>query len=420
VLSFPSRTRVRIRASGSIFRIYNPAIAPSWPHLAGTVFPPIDADGEWLGTNKSGFLFTNFIGTGVLGLSLLRTPTYGSGNGQFDATGSAYEVTGVVRGTGRIVRQAFLQPSNPGPPICNGTSGVPCVLATGGQHTVYVEIIAQQLTLSASPDSITVGDSVTFTATASSAVAVLEWKWQPSLSAVTHTPVNLCAAGQSTCTIPVFEPGTMYVLATVGTGSSATREVAGDSVAAADPVYPPVTCPTGEPLLDLGASRAILREVMKRTDSIIPKVEWAGYVYQLPGGQYRFKVDTLASNTCNGSSASRAAPQGWIHVLLVHSHPVRPGDSLCNTTAERGPHRGLLSASDWDMADTRQHTPPVVPVVAIDPEQIAIAKTGVWDNVTGVRNPATGFFSGRRSPSRAQFDSSYSVYNRKEGSCTRI
>ncbi len=420
VLSFPSRTRVRIRASGSIARSYNPAIATTFPQYTG-YFPPIDADGEWLGSDKSAFLFTNFTGTGVLGLTLLRTPTWGSGNSQHDATAAEYEVSGVVRGTGRIVRQGFLQPMNPGPPACNGVTGIPCVLAAGGQHTVVVEIIAQQLSLTASPDSITVGDSVTFTATATSSLAVLEWKWQPSLSAATHTPVNLCSAGQSTCRIPVFEPGTMYVLATVGTGSSATREVAGDSVAAADPVYPPVTCPTGEPLLDLGASREILREVMKRTDSITPKVEWAGYVYQLPGGQYRFKVDTLAANDCSSSSASAAAPPGWTQVLLVHSHPAAPGRGICGMgeRARRGPHGGLFSPGDWDLADPTYHNPAVA-IAVIDPSSIALGKPAAWENTVRVRNRRdTSVFYNRKVPSKSQFDQHYAEFKRKEGACNR-
>lgn len=420
VLSFPSRTRVRIRASGSIARSYNPAIATTFPQYTG-YFPPIDADGEWLGSDKSAFLFTNFTGTGVLGLTLLRTPTWGSGNSQHDATAAEYEVSGVVRGTGRIVRRGFLQPMNPGPPACNGVTGIPCVLAAGGQHTVVVEIIAQQLSLTASLDSITVGDSVTFTATATSALAVLEWKWQPSLSAATHTPVSLCTAGQSTCTIPVFEPGTMYVLATVGTGSSATREVAWDSVAAADPVYPPVTCPTGDSLLDLGASRGLLRQLAELTDSVVPKREWAGYVYRLPGGQYRFKVDLLSivAEPCRSSYANPTAPVGWTHVLHAHSHPGAPKQKICNDTlkVETGPHGGLLSSSDWDGADPTWHSPPTVPVAVIDPQKMAIGSTGVWLS-TDRLNTASGILN-RKIPNKTQFDESYKEFKRQENLCVR-
>ena len=150
-------------------------------------------------------------------------------------------------------------------------------------------------------------------------------------------------------------------------------------------------------------------------------VEWAGYVYRLPDGSHRFIVDTTANNTCSSSSASPARPAGWTPVLLAHSHPAVPGAGICGPgrRAERGPHDGLLSAPDWDAANVRHPSLPVVPVVAIDPAHIAIGRTGEWERITGVLKEDGSGYVGRRTPSKAQFDSVYREFKRKEGACVR-
>lgn len=131
-------------------------------------------------------------------------------------------------------------------------------------------------------------------------------------------------------------------------------------------------------------------------------------------------LDTNANNKCNESTASPARPAGWTHVLLAHSHPKAPGQKICGSDrAELGPHRGLLSEADWDAADVRHPTLPVVPVVAIDPNKIAIGRTGTWDKVTGVLNIEGTAYDGRRTPSKAQFDSVYTEFKRKEAGCVR-
>jgi hypothetical protein len=209
----------------------------------------------------------------------------------------------------------------------------------------------------------------------------------------------------------------MWVRATVGSGSTATVQAASANATA----WPAVTCPTGDSLLDLPATRALLKAVMERTETLIPKVEWAGYVHRLPDGNHRFIVDTTANNTCSSSSASPARPAGWTPVLLAHSHPALPGREICGPGREAalGPHGGLLSAADWDAADVRHPSLPGVPVVAIDPANIAIGRTGAWERVTGVRKDDGSGYVGRRTPSRAPCDSAYSEFPRKEGTCVR-
>lgn len=301
-------------------------------------------------------------------------------------------------------------------------TGVLCVVSASGSQTVTLEIINAWLTLTASPDSVVVGDPVTFTAaSAVGGITVREWRWEPDSAGGAVTSAASCEVATS-CTVRVCESGTMHVRARVGNGSSAVTERATAHVVATPPDYPIVQCPTGDSLLDLPGTRALLSELAQRTASITPKVEWAGYVYQMPNGQYRFLVDTLASNTCAGSYASPSAPTGWSHILLAHSHPSVPGDPICGgggKFAAVGPHRGLLSPPDWHAADTRKPQP-IVPVAVIDPRSIALARTGAWDSVTFVKNQNTGKTTGWLwTPSKAQFDSSYSQFKRKEGACLR-
>ena len=438
--SFPQRTLVRLTVIGRLARIYHPDIPASW-NLAGSPYPDLDADGEWLGGNRSGEILTMFSGTGATNISAIGASPNSPSSGTLDSFTTAPLV---VRGTGPVRRRAFQQPSYPAPPACNGMTGIQCVIAIGGQQGVRIEIVSNgQLTLSASPVEVASGDDVTFTASAGGmALQVHEWVWRSSgqdppivlasgvpsgavtrvpgwASSATQTSAASCLAGETTCTIPVYGPGTMWIRATVGSGSSATVQAASAGATA----YPQVTCPTGDSLLDLPATRALLRAVMERTETETPKVEWAGYVYRLPDGSHRFEMDTMAVNGCNSSDARRSRLPGWTPVLLVHSHPAVPDALLpsCGTNkkAKAGPHGGILSHRDWDAADPRWHPPPVVPVAVIDPESIAIGRTGEWTSRQSVKDTATGQWIASRFPNKAEFDSSYSQYPRETSACVR-
>ncbi|MCU0615504.1 MAG: hypothetical protein MUD17_00215 [Gemmatimonadaceae bacterium] len=439
VFSFPQRTLVRVTVVGRILRIYNPLIPPSW-NLAGSDYPSLDADGERIGGDRGGEIYTAFTGTGATNIAAIGP----SPNAPFPGLIDSFSVTGVVRGSGPVKRRPFLQPSYPGPPACNGLTGRRCVIGTGGQQAVRVEIVSNgQLTLTATPPEVERGGLVTFTASAGSlALQVHEWIWRSAVGdppiammvdastraapdAATRVPRQRaqaaqtsavsCHAGQASCTIPVHESGVMWVRATVGSGGSAMVQAASANATA----WPVVTCPTGDSLLDLPATRELLKTEMERTETLVPKVEWAGYVYRLPDGSHRFEVDVTAPNICNGSSARVATNLGWTPVLLAHSHPAVPGRPLCNGTAEKGPHKGILSPQDWEAADLNWGRPPVVPVVAIDPNTIAIGRTGAWSDREKIYD-SNGIQTGAvRVPSKSQFDAAYSSFRRRVGSCVR-
>ena len=444
VFSFPQRTLVRVTVVGRIPRIYHPLIPASW-NLAGSDYAPLDADGERIGGDRGGEIYTAFTGTGATNIAAIGP----SPNAPFPGLLDSFSVTGVVRGSGPVKRRAFLQPSYPGPPACNGLTGRRCVIGTGGQQVVRLDIVSNgQLTLTATPPEVEQGGLVTFTASAGSlALQVHEWIWRSaggdppiammtgaSTSAAadaatrvprdraqaTQTSAASCQAGQASCTIPVHASGVMWVRATVGSGGSAMVQAASASATA----WPVVTCPTGDSLLDLPATRALLKAVMERTETLVPKVEWAGYVYRLPDGSHRFEVDVDAQNSCAGARAPRRSTlPGWTPVLVAHSHPAAPGQPLpsCGSDlkAEFGPHGGILSPRDWDFADPRWHPPPVVPVAVIDPATIAIGRTGEWQSGIIERDPASGSSIASRFPTKAQFDSAYSEFPRATSTCDR-
>jgi hypothetical protein len=111
--------------------------------------------------------------------------------------------------------------------------------------SVRVTVEPVELTLTADPTEVTVGDSVTFTASASpssAALQVLGWSWVPdpaiavasvrrrdenrpnltvrsraslSVSAGDTDPSTTCTPDSTTCVAPVRESGTMYVRALV-------------------------------------------------------------------------------------------------------------------------------------------------------------------------------------------------------------
>lgn len=435
VFALPQRTLVRLTVIGRIERRYNPLIPPSW-NLAGSFYPFLDADGERIGGDRGGDVYTAFQGTGASNITAIGAAPNAPSPGLLDS----FSVVGVVRGSGPVKRRAFLQPSYPGPPACNGLTGIRCVIAIGGEQIIRIEVVSNgQLTLGASPSEVVTGGSVTFTASAGSLpLTVHEWIWRPDAGApplamvmsnggapVTRVPGSSgrasqtsaasCQAGQSTCAIPVYEPGVMWVRATVGSGATASIQAASAPAAA----FPVVTCPTGDSLLDLPATRELLKAVMTRTETLPEKVEWAGYVYRLPDGSHRYEVDVDAQNTCNGSNARVSTNPGWTPVLSVHSHPASPGRPLCNGIAGKGPHGGILSPRDWDAADLNWGTPPVVPVVVMDPRTIAIGRPGVWGDRTPLYNENGQQVGAARFPTKSQFDAAYSSFPRRAGSCER-
>ncbi|MEP6779222.1 MAG: hypothetical protein ABJC26_04975 [Gemmatimonadaceae bacterium] len=230
--SFPDATRVRMTVIGHLSRIYNPALTGSWAYLKGTPYFPVDADGEAPANSCAGFIYTNF----VHAYDTKNVNTCKSFSNPLTTVVDTYSITGVVRGKGKVARAGFAQASSPAPPNCNGPGGFKCEIATGGSQTVTIEPIPNLLTVSASPSNPYEGDSVTFTASSTPlALTVRKWTWVPDVEVDSNgTPTGVgpspltvqCAGTATTCRIPIYDQGKMYVTALVGSGGSQFLEQA--------------------------------------------------------------------------------------------------------------------------------------------------------------------------------------------------
>src|SRR5690606_14697071 len=143
------------------------------------------------------------------------------------------------------------------------------------------------LSVTASPDSGKIGDSVTFTAsTTSGSITVRRWVWVPDVDSTGQpyfgNPQTIaCSHTLTTCKVAVYEPGTMYVVAKTGSGTLARGETAGAHVQVA-------FCLTGDEVLDFPVTRKFLVELVRLSDKFTPAKEVRGYVFQMPDNSYTF------------------------------------------------------------------------------------------------------------------------------------
>ena len=402
--SFPDRSFVRMTVTGMISRQYSPNISPSL-NLAGTYYPPLDANGEWLSSTRSGFIFTAFSGTGSANLQALA-PTSPGGNAPVNAGVASYAVEGPVRGTGRIRRWAFAQPSHVSSQDC--WFG-PCVIAVSGTQQVSLELASAQLILTASSDSVARGDAVTFTASSTLGnVTVLEWRWWPEKTPA-NTTVSGCGAATS-CTVKVYESGTMWVRARTGP-SPQTIQAAHAPVEA--PSYPLLQCPTGDSVVDAPAMRALLRALMDSSMGHTPRREFAGILVRDSAGDERWVIDFAnPGNSCTGSFYSLGQPAGTELLAFVHSHPYRVNQRTCEGTRYvSGWRGGIPSIDDWGAAATSGFA---IPYVVIDADSIAVMRPGsaseTRTNSRGVSAPL---------PDSSEFTTRYSGFSRSGPSCQR-
>lgn len=402
--SFPDRSFVRMTVTGMISRQYSPNISPSL-NLAGTYYPPLDANGEWLSSTRSGFIFTSFSGTGSANLQALA-PTAPGGNAPANAGVASYAVEGPVRGTGRIRRWAFAQPSHVSSQDC--WFG-PCVIAVAGTQQVSLELASAQLMLTASSDSVARGDAVTFTASSTLGnVTVLEWRWWPEKTPA-NTTVSGCGAATS-CTVKVYESGTMWVRARTGP-SPQTIQAAQAPVEA--PAYPLLQCPTGDSVVDAPSMRAMLRALMDSSMGHTPRREFAGILVRDSAGDERWVIDFAnPGNSCTRSSYLLGQPPGTQLLAFVHSHPYRLGDVTCNQKRySRGWRGGIPSVPDWAAVANSGFD---IPFLVIDRDSIAVMRPGASSDTAidsnNVRVPV---------PNSAEFATRHSSYPREGATCAR-
>lgn len=163
--TFVKKTRVRMTVTGKLTRAYHSEIPGDWSNIAGTPYGNIDANGDYslINFQCAGGVFASFYhiydgASNVDGCAKVSTNTYGS------AELDSFSTVGLLRGTGMVFRQAGSQPVVPAPPYCSSTgSPRPCVVVTGGSQTITIERINTWINLTATPDSVSEGDSVLFT-----------------------------------------------------------------------------------------------------------------------------------------------------------------------------------------------------------------------------------------------------------------
>lgn len=295
--TFAVATRIKMTVNGRITRSYNPDIWPSL-NLAGKPYFAIDADGEFISSSCYGMIATDFRtapNVGGMNIHGCRTGTYYNPNFPPQDGATEHSTIGVAKGFGYVRRIGFGQPSYPATQYCGVWPYARCVWANAGSQDITIEPTANFLSLSATPDSIDPGDLVLFQPAATSGLpySVKAWIWVPDeppttiiammaaksslfraptteLPSVSGFPTTnelfrrsdkhraplgqdvqmtgpftaafvldsrtvYCLAPASNCQIPVFQSGTMYVRAIIGSGSSAVLEQASAHVEVAPP-----------------------------------------------------------------------------------------------------------------------------------------------------------------------------------------
>jgi len=214
-------TVMLMRVTGVIPRAYVGALSPSFAHLQGKPYKPIDADGAFSGSYCFGEIRTDFRVSGFVEHEL-RSCTFSNNNNDADNLIAAEKVTvGRLRGSGTILRTGMNQPTWPGWFNClNG----PCVIASQAEQSITLHPWMDRLALTATPAEVFEGDFVSFTPSVSGGMTLIagsqRWRWVPHKRAiggqaqsVTDTQTGGCAPGTVTCRVRVYRTGNMYLRA---------------------------------------------------------------------------------------------------------------------------------------------------------------------------------------------------------------
>lgn len=418
--SFDDFTYVKLSVSGMISRVWDPQMNPGL-NLAGTPYAVLDADAEFMWSQCSGDVMTNFSFSGDHrdNVSACRRSGDNPPSSVTYPPVQEYSVFGVVRGSGRVVRRGYGQPVYPASYYCTNL----CVHTVAGSQQVTIEPWASWLLLSA-VDSVNEGDVVSFVASGSSPftnLTVQQWIWVPDVNASTNNPflggprTIACAHNQSTCTTRVFEPGVMYVRAKAGPIPQRVEQ-ARKAIATRPPSVPPTTCPTADSILDVPEVRSMMTELERISKKTTPPKEMAGYLFRLPDGSLRALIDSAnSSNNCHTSNFNISlVPAGWMAIAGAHIHPGSigaPAGCLPGFEYAPGPHGGIASPADWGV--TQQGFPHVV----MDPDSLVVLRPGTYSDSTQVQTP-NGTKVWVPVPNSSEFPQVYSSFPRG-GSCSR-
>lgn len=322
--------------------------------------------------------FCKSSGVKVLDYRGLRTSSYNAG----DCSATNYQRYEWVA-TANLAQDVTIQRDG-GTTSCSPRWPLnPCFVYSGSQAISIIPVNDTNVpvvSLSATPSQITVGDTVTFTATLGppgQPTTVSSWQWIDDASVVpwdsVQSPGVSCTG--TTCRYAPTRSGTMRVTATLR-GASATATASVDVGC----LFPPgaSSAPFIQPFLGLLNSRPV-RDSMNvlyhesgATGSLIPdnRREHGMFVHTDPQGHMAIQMVRPNPNSpydgpCS-LGMSPAPPAGYTTRLAMHIHPLNLGEaapcwiqrgSTVLGRYRRGGTRQIQSNDDWANLSTIAGTP---------------------------------------------------------------
>lgn len=220
------------------------------------------------------------------------------------------------------------------------------------QKAVAIEVTPPKLTLTATPQAVRPGESVTFTATVTGAggawVGNPAWTWQPDSGQVGDGISSPCYS-QNPCTRALTKSGTMTVTVVVYPGDNSQ-----DALTASAHVSV-VPCLTRDPLLDDSRIRKALKDAYAQ--SVATNREQVLAVFHDPSsGLFTLPVPTSYASQCKATwtPPHPSSFPGTDLVAIVHTHPYKPGTN--QWCPEFGNYIGGQGGStdDWKGFNTLQ------------------------------------------------------------------
>ncbi len=327
-------TVMLMRVNGVIPRAYVGALSPSFAHLQGTPYKPIDADGAFSGNFCFGEIRTNFRVFGFVEHTL-RSCTVSSTNNDADNLIVAEKVTvGRLRGSGTILRTGMNQPTWPGWFNClNG----PCVIASQAEQSITLHPWMDRLALTASPTEVFEGDSVSFTPSVSGGMTMIagsqRWRWVPHRRAVggqlqadpPDTQTGVCANGTVTCRVRVYRTGNMYLRANLNPATIGEQAFAKVVVKPLKLVATPTPRAVGG---SLDSVRVLVRTVPERALSSIT-------IVAMPAAMVRRRASLVGSApmsaACNAAAGACQLSGGSAPTPLTVTATTTQGITLTTT-----------------------------------------------------------------------------------------
>jgi hypothetical protein len=309
-------------ATGAINLTTNP-VAPGYFGPVNNTNGPVYAGGSFVSGGGCGLnVSVYYPGYGV---TVVATPCN-------DASAN-WRTTGLFQGAGTATRGGPI--SEPGATCLP----MPCHTQSGSQQ-VWIRPLPTQLVFTTNSRFITRGSSTRFDVSANPNLMasgggrprrVTAWRWRranPSYTGSDTTTIQWYCSNPAaqTCTLPIYENGTMSVDATVN-GVAQTRSIV---------IVVNGPCPTGDTILDDPVTRAALAAAWAQSNSSsapASRIERGAYTFDSAGVHiYRLSPIDPVDTPCRNAIIP-AVPYPGDPLWGGHTHPFTIGDTLppvCN------------------------------------------------------------------------------------------